>query len=101
MKIIFLHYENIPPLDIPDKNLLGIFDISTRQADESTIKQGLDAARKDWLRVMKVGSVASAAAFLCSNEASFITAVEFPVDGGCLRMGSEGLGETSSFAGLK
>jgi len=43
--------------------------------------------------------VASATAFLCSDEASFITAAELPVDGGYLGMGSEGLGEVSSFAG--
>ena len=43
--------------------------------------------------------VASATAFLCSDEASFITASELAVDGGYLGMGSEGLGEASSFAG--
>ncbi len=43
--------------------------------------------------------VARAILFLCSDDASFITATELPVDGGYLGMGSEGLGETSSFAG--
>jgi hypothetical protein len=43
--------------------------------------------------------VAAAVRFLCSDEASFITAAELPVDGGYLGMGSEGLGEASSFAG--
>ena len=43
--------------------------------------------------------VAAATAFLLSDEASFITAADLPVDGGYLAMGSEGLGETSSFAG--
>ena len=38
-------------------------------------------------------------AFLLSDEASFITAAELMVDGGYLGMGSEGLGEASSFAG--
>jgi NAD(P)-dependent dehydrogenase (short-subunit alcohol dehydrogenase family) len=43
--------------------------------------------------------VATVVRFLCSDEASFITAAEIPVDGGYLGMGSEGLGEASSFAG--
>ncbi len=45
--------------------------------------------------------VARAVLFLCSDDASFITAAELPVDGGYLGMGSEGLGETSSFAGTQ
>ena len=43
--------------------------------------------------------VARAILFLCSDDASFITATELNVDGGYMGMGSEGLGETSSFAG--
>ncbi len=50
-------------------------------------------------RLGKVEEVAAATAFLCSDEASFITAAELPVDGGYLGMGSEGLGESSGFAG--
>ncbi|HEY3290311.1 MAG TPA: SDR family oxidoreductase [Anaerolineae bacterium] len=43
--------------------------------------------------------VARAVMFLCSDDASFITGAELPVDGGYLGLGSEGLGDTSSFAG--
>lgn len=43
--------------------------------------------------------VARAVLFLCSDDASFITATELLVDGGYMGMGAEGLGETSSFAG--
>jgi NAD(P)-dependent dehydrogenase (short-subunit alcohol dehydrogenase family) len=43
--------------------------------------------------------VARAILFLCSDDASFITGAELAVDGGYLAMGSEGLGETSTFAG--
>jgi len=43
--------------------------------------------------------VARAILFLCSDDASFITGTELAVDGGYLGLGSEGLGETSAFAG--
>ena len=43
--------------------------------------------------------VARAILFLCSDDASFITGTELMVDGGYLGLGSEGLGETSAFAG--
>jgi NAD(P)-dependent dehydrogenase (short-subunit alcohol dehydrogenase family) len=43
--------------------------------------------------------VASAVMFLCSEEASFITGTDLPVDGGYLGLGGEGIGEQSEFAG--
>ncbi|MDT4894490.1 MAG: hypothetical protein QOE97_3525 [Pseudonocardiales bacterium] len=45
--------------------------------------------------------VARAALFLCSSQASFITATELFVDGGYHALGPEGLGETSHFAGTE
>ena len=50
-------------------------------------------------RLGEVEEVAAAAAFLLSDDASFITGADLFVDGGYLAMGSEGLGEASSFAG--
>lgn len=44
---------------------------------------------------------AAAVAFLLSGEASFITGHDLFVDGGYSAMGSEGLGDSSSFAGSK
>ena len=43
--------------------------------------------------------VARTILFLCSDDASFITGSELRVDGGYLGLGSEGLGDTSAFAG--
>lgn len=50
-------------------------------------------------RLGEVEECAAPVAFLLSDEASFITATEVMVDGGYCGMGSEGLGEASSFAG--
>jgi NAD(P)-dependent dehydrogenase (short-subunit alcohol dehydrogenase family) len=43
--------------------------------------------------------VASAVLFLCSDEASFITGTDLPVDGGYLGLGGEGVGEASIIPG--
>jgi NAD(P)-dependent dehydrogenase (short-subunit alcohol dehydrogenase family) len=52
-------------------------------------------------RLGQAVEVARAIVFLCSDDASFITAAELAVDGGYMGMGSEGLGESSSFAGTE
>ena len=44
--------------------------------------------------------VASAVMFLCSDEASFITGTDLPVDGGYFGLGGEGVGEVSIIPGL-
>jgi len=73
------------------------------------VQKAADGDREKWepiwgkyhmlRRLGDVPEVADAVMFLCSDNASFITAAELPVDGGYLGMGPEGLGETSSFAG--
>lgn len=50
-------------------------------------------------RLAECSEVAAAICFLLSDDASFVTAADLPVDGGYLSLGPEGLGEHSSFAG--
>ena len=50
-------------------------------------------------RIGEPMEIARAILFLCSDDASFITGSELPVDGGYNGIGSEGLGETALFAG--
>jgi len=81
--------------------------IWTREVDKAADADG--GGREKWgpiwgkfhmlRRLGEVEECASAAAFLLSDEAGFITATELMVDGGYCGMGSEGLGEASSFAG--
>lgn len=52
-------------------------------------------------RLAEPEEVARVIAFLCSADASFITGAEIPVDGGYRALGSEGLGESSTFAGTE
>ncbi len=52
-------------------------------------------------RLGETSEVAAAILFLLSDDASFITAADLPVDGGYSGMGSEGLGRASSFAGSR
>jgi NAD(P)-dependent dehydrogenase (short-subunit alcohol dehydrogenase family) len=52
-------------------------------------------------RVGEPVEVARAILFLCSDDASFITATELSVDGGYMGIGPEGLGDTSAFAGTE
>ncbi len=50
-------------------------------------------------RLAEPVEIARAAMFLLSDDASFVTGVDLPVDGGYLAMGPEGLGETTVNAG--
>ena len=50
-------------------------------------------------RLCETSEVASAICFLLSQDASYITSTDLPVDGGYMSMSAEGLGENSSFAG--
>jgi len=50
-------------------------------------------------RLGEAREVARAILFLCSDDASFITGAELPVDGGYMALGTEGHGDHSSFAG--
>jgi NAD(P)-dependent dehydrogenase (short-subunit alcohol dehydrogenase family) len=52
-------------------------------------------------RIADASEIAKPILFLCSESASFITGAELPVDGGYLALGSEGLGDNSSFAGTQ
>ena len=50
-------------------------------------------------RLCETNEVASAICFLLSQDASFITSTDLPVDGGYMSMSAEGLREHPNFAG--
>jgi NAD(P)-dependent dehydrogenase (short-subunit alcohol dehydrogenase family) len=52
-------------------------------------------------RIAEASEIAKPILFLCSDAASFITGADLPVDGGYLAIGSEGLGDSSTFAGTR
>ena len=50
-------------------------------------------------RFCETSEVASVISFLLSDDASYVTGSDIPVDGGYLSMTPEGFGEKSSFTG--
>lgn len=52
-------------------------------------------------RLAEAEEIARPILFLCSDDASFITGVDLPVDGGYLALGSERRGEDSTFEGSR
>ena len=52
-------------------------------------------------RLCETSEVASVICFLLSDDASYVTSSDIPVDGGFLNMSAEGFGDKSSFAGTK
>ena len=52
-------------------------------------------------RLAEAEEIARPILFLCSDDASFITGVDLPVDGGYLALGSEGQGDNSTYVGSR
>ena len=50
-------------------------------------------------RLCETSEVGNAVCFLLSQDASYITSTDLPVDGGYMSMSAEGLGEHPNFAG--
>ena len=77
----------------------------TDEVEKATQGQGRGAWEPLWgkfhmlRRLTEPEEIASVAAFLLSDDASFITGADIDASGGYLAMGSEGLGEASNFAG--
>ena len=86
-------------------NIISPGWVWTDEVEKATHSQG----RKKWetvwgkfhlnRRLGESEEVASVVAFLLSDDAILITGADIFADGGYLAMGSEGLGESSSFAG--
>lgn len=79
--------------------------IWTDEVEKATQGEGREKWEHIWgkfhlnRRLGESAEVASVVAFLLSDDASLITGSDIFADGGYLAMGSEGLGESSSFAG--
>lgn len=77
----------------------------TDEVEKATMGEGRAKWEPVWgkfhmmKRLTEPQEIASAAAFLLSDDASFITGSDLDASGGYLAMGSEGLGEASNFAG--
>lgn len=77
----------------------------TDEVDKATHGEGRKKWDKIWgkfhlqRRLAQPSEVASVVAFLLSDDAGIITGADIFADGGYLAMGSEGLGESSSFSG--
>jgi len=77
----------------------------TDEVEKATQGEGREKWEPVWGKFHLIGrlsepeEIASVVAFLLSDEASVITGADIYADGGYLAMGSEGLGETSNFAG--
>ena len=77
----------------------------TDEVEKATRGEGREKWEPVWgkfhlnRRLGESSEIASVAVFLLSDDAILITGADIYADGGYLAMGSEGLGETSSFAG--
>jgi NAD(P)-dependent dehydrogenase (short-subunit alcohol dehydrogenase family) len=90
MATIRFPYEGVKPMEIPERNLMGVFSpprMSPGRTEEEILSDAL------------ANPVAAATLFLLSSDAAFITGADLPVDGGYQGLGSEGLGSASQFAG--
>lgn len=41
MKVDFPHYDGVPALDVPDANLIGVFELPSRRAAEDSVRDAL------------------------------------------------------------
>ena len=95
-------------LDLSDENI-RVNSVSPAWVWSPEVSKAAGGDREKWepvwgpfhmpRRLCETSEVAAAICFLLSDDASFITATDLPVDGGYMSMGPEGLGENSSFAG--